>query len=87
MRLGDAAIALTIFISHPKTFSVALFAGAAGMLSLSLSTAKSGALIGPDLGHDDPLGREHGRRVRLGLRRLEDPQAGKVGAVEAAIPR
>lgn len=36
----------TFFIAHPSTFSVlvALFAGAAGMLSLT--TAKSGALIG-----------------------------------------
>ena len=50
-ELGPDATALedraqTFFISHPDAFSVivALFAGAAGMLSLS--TAKSGALIG-----------------------------------------
>lgn len=44
--VGPESRAQTFFISHPDTFSVivALLAGTAGMLSLS--TAKSGALIG-----------------------------------------
>ena len=70
--LGPESRAQTFFISHPDTFSVlvALLAGTAGMLSLS--TAKSGALIGrAHLRDDDPGGRQHRcrRRVR-GLERM-----------------
>ena len=45
-RLADASQPLTNFISHPDAFSVmvALLAGTAGMLSLT--SAKSGALLG-----------------------------------------
>ena len=68
--LEDHSLANIIAQPDFFTFFVAACAGAAGMLSLS--TAKSGALIGVLISrHDDPRGREHRRRRRLpGLGRL-----------------